>query len=1100
MPFQPQVNQELTIDDVTYRIAEHPSAPGIPYGQEGRQAIVYQLVSPSPSEGEGRGEGGAADRRALKVFKPRYRLPELVSLAGRIAPLSGLSGLHVCQRTVLTPQPHAALLRQYPDLTYSVLMPWVEGPTWMEVLVERRTLMPEEGLALARSLAGILATMEQRRLAHCDLSGPNVLLPALLPSPFQREGLGGEGGVALVDVEQLYGPGLERPELLPGGSPGYAHKTAPDGLWGSTADRFAGAVLLGEMLGWCDERVREASWGDNYFDPDEMQREGERFQMLVTVLQERWGAGVAGLFERAWRSEVLADCATFGEWLVMLPEEVPTQEAPSVSIATEEPGPGQRGAAEDALRVLMDLGRQFEEQGQLESALQTYRRACELAPTGSGLAGELALIVQDLERKQREATVPEPPPLPVEVVVGSGTPVRPPAEEAEAEVVPAEPQPLPEEGMAAEAETAAPPPKLPSEEAAVEPVAPTPGSALEKELALIAEGAESKPQEEAPPFELQPSAVEAEAEVTVPPAGEGADLDRLFDDGLAAYGRGEWAKAKELLREVVRRQPVYERDGYEAARTLLAEAERRLAPARRKRVSGWAWALLGLVLVIANIIYSNYQAERRALIEALKATASAQYQATVTVQAQATATTRAQATAQARASVADSCNPNADQVALFVDSEYSGQCVVKGIGQYSNPGAIGLPNDSISSIMIGGNVQATLYEHDDFQGRSEVFTSADSSLRSNIIDDNAVSSVKVQWRTSAVETAATAQAQDRATAQARAAATVQARATATVQAQLGVITLENVSRVQRLRTLVGHYGRVTSVAFSPDGTLLASGSDDYTVRLWRSSDGTFLRSLQGHTGYVKSVAFSPDGTILASGSDDNTVRLWQVSDGALLRTLKEHTNWVEEVVFSPDGRLLASGSCAKLDQAGWCMAGEIRLWLVPDGSVLQTLKGHTDRVTGVAFSPDGETLASGSGGGTPQLWQVANGTPLRSLGSQVWGVSEVSFSPDGQALAAVSLDETVRLWQIEDGSLLQTLPTPGGATDVAFSPEGTLLVAVGGPENSPKIWFWRIPDGTLLSEIDVGEGEVVRGVAFNPLGNLIAAAFHDGAVRLYGIK
>ena len=89
MLFQPEVNQELIIDDVTYRIAEHPAAPGIPYGQEGRQAIVYQLVS---------GE----ERRALKVFRPRYRLPALVGQADKIAPLAGLPGLQVCQRTVLS--------------------------------------------------------------------------------------------------------------------------------------------------------------------------------------------------------------------------------------------------------------------------------------------------------------------------------------------------------------------------------------------------------------------------------------------------------------------------------------------------------------------------------------------------------------------------------------------------------------------------------------------------------------------------------------------------------------------------------------------------------------------------------------------------------------------------------------------------------------------------------------------------------------------------------------------------------------------------------------------------------------------------------------
>jgi len=191
MPFQPEVNQELIIDDVTYRIAEHPAAPDIPYGQEGRQAIVYALTltprpgghPPLPTLGEGgRGEWVRA-KAALKVFRPRYRLPALVGQADKIAPLAGLPGLQVCQRTVLSARRYRDLLRQHPDLTYAVLMPWVGGPTWMEVLLEKRELSPEQSLDLARSLVEILAGMEERGLAHCDLSGPNVMLPALLPSP-----------------------------------------------------------------------------------------------------------------------------------------------------------------------------------------------------------------------------------------------------------------------------------------------------------------------------------------------------------------------------------------------------------------------------------------------------------------------------------------------------------------------------------------------------------------------------------------------------------------------------------------------------------------------------------------------------------------------------------------------------------------------------------------------------------------------------------------------------------------------------------------------------------------------------------------------------
>ena len=153
---------------------------------------------------------------------------------------------------------------------------------------------------------------------------------------------------------------------------------------------------------------------------------------------------------------------------------------------------------------------------------------------------------------------------------------------------------------------------------------------------------------------------------------------------------------------------------------------------------------------------------------------------------------------------------------------------------------------------------------------------------------------------------------------------------------------------------------VTSVAFSPDGATLASGSDDETVRLWRVADGAPLRTLEGHTDYVRSVAFSPDGATLASGSGDNTVRLWGVADGAALRTLEGHTSFVTSVAFSPDGATLASGSGDKT----------VRLWRVADGAHLRTLEGHTLFVMSVAFSPEGATLASGSPDGTVLLWGV----------------------------------------------------------------------------------------------------------------------------------
>ncbi len=160
-------------------------------------------------------------------------------------------------------------------------------------------------------------------------------------------------------------------------------------------------------------------------------------------------------------------------------------------------------------------------------------------------------------------------------------------------------------------------------------------------------------------------------------------------------------------------------------------------------------------------------------------------------------------------------------------------------------------------------------------------------------------------------------------------------------------------------TLDGHIADVQSVAFSPDGNTLASSSGN--IRLWDVGTGVHLRTLRGHKGWVNSVAFSPDGSMLASGGDDITVCLWDVATGNHLRTLDEHTSRVRSailsVAFSTDGRTLAS-----------TIWHEIRLWDVTTGGIKRTLSGHTDLVNSVAFSPDGRTLASGSEDGTVLLW------------------------------------------------------------------------------------------------------------------------------------
>ncbi|KAG2010566.1 vegetative incompatibility protein HET-E-1 [Coprinopsis cinerea AmutBmut pab1-1] len=290
--------------------------------------------------------------------------------------------------------------------------------------------------------------------------------------------------------------------------------------------------------------------------------------------------------------------------------------------------------------------------------------------------------------------------------------------------------------------------------------------------------------------------------------------------------------------------------------------------------------------------------------------------------------------------------------------------------------------------------------------------------------------------------------------------------------------------------LQGHIHFVTSVAFSPDGTLLASGSRDKTIRLWNPQTGEALgEPLQGHSHFVTSVAFSPDGTLLASGSYDQTIRLWNPQTGeALGEPLQGHSHFVTSVAFSPDGTLLASGSNDKT----------IRLWNPQTGEALgEPLQGHSDIVTSVAFSPDGTLLASGSYDRTIRLWNPQTGEALgEPLQGHIHWVTSVAFSPDGTLLASGSWDQTIRLWNPQTGEALGE-PLQGHSepvTSVAFSPDGTLL-ASGSDHGSIRLW--NPQTGEALGEPLQGHSGGVTSVAFSPDGTLLASGSLDKTIRLW---
>ncbi|WP_017719520.1 WD40 domain-containing protein [Kamptonema formosum] len=294
-----------------------------------------------------------------------------------------------------------------------------------------------------------------------------------------------------------------------------------------------------------------------------------------------------------------------------------------------------------------------------------------------------------------------------------------------------------------------------------------------------------------------------------------------------------------------------------------------------------------------------------------------------------------------------------------------------------------------------------------------------------------------------------------------------------------------------LRQLSGHENSVNSVAFSPNGKILASGSRDNTVRLWDVATGRQLQQLSGHKDSVYSVAFSPDGKILASRSG-KTVQLWDAATGRELRQLSGHENSVESVAFSPDGKILASGSSDKT----------VRLWDVATGSELRQLSGHGSSVNSVAFSPDGKILASGNSDETVRLWDVATGSELRQLSGDLLGtVNSVAFSPDGKILASVIVDtfwavnDTVRLWDVATGRELRQLSGhENSVSSVAFSPDGKILAS----GDYKSMGLWDVATGRKLPQLSE-RSRGVSSVAFSPDGKILASAHKKSFVLLWDV-
>ena len=330
--------------------------------------------------------------------------------------------------------------------------------------------------------------------------------------------------------------------------------------------------------------------------------------------------------------------------------------------------------------------------------------------------------------------------------------------------------------------------------------------------------------------------------------------------------------------------------------------------------------------------------------------------------------------------------------------------------------------------------------------------------------------------------------------------------------------LENAS----VACTLGHSGSVNSVAISPDGQILVSGSDDKTITIWDLSTGQELRTLTGHSESVNSVAISPDGQILVSSSHTvvsvrtvvnynseshtavmgnvyntiNKIKIWQLSTGQELRTLEGDAS-VLSLAISPDGQILVSGSADNT----------IKIWQLSTGEELRTLTGHSESVNSVAISPDGQIFVSGSDDKTIEIWQLSTGQKLRTL-TGAGSINSLAISPDGQILASSHtvmgsmgclFDTTIKIWQLSTGVELRTLTVDLNwwVHSVAISPDGQTLVSGG----DDTITIWDLSTGQELG-ILTGHSEhsdEVKSLAISPDGQTLVSGGDDGTIMIWRV-
>lgn len=332
-----------------------------------------------------------------------------------------------------------------------------------------------------------------------------------------------------------------------------------------------------------------------------------------------------------------------------------------------------------------------------------------------------------------------------------------------------------------------------------------------------------------------------------------------------------------------------------------------------------------------------------------------------------------------------------------------------------------------------------------------------------------------------------------------------------------------------LRTLAGHGKNVTSVAISPDGKKVVSGSADLTIKVWDLETGVEGLNLNGHTAYVSCLAITSDGRWIVSGSGDKTIRTWDMTTGSQGLTLSGHSAAVTALAITPDGNQIVSGSGD----------GTLKIWDLKTGAILLTLIGHKKDVTSVAITPDGRKVISASKDWTHKVWDLKTGGELRThagynpvvvtpdgkwvvSGIQsvtrfgIWdidgrqediqfdgfhgaGVQGIAITPDGKLALTASIDNTVKAWSIDERRELFTLRHEKMVNAVAIAPDGKLAVSACA---DMTLRVWNIGMGDKKIQLP-GHEDIFGGInalAVTRDGQHVLSASGDRTLKVWDVK